>query len=127
MQDIEILQELIVLYVEDEELTRRSIGKLIQRRVKEVVLAENGEDGFAKFKEKNPDIVITDIEMPIMNGIEMVKLIKEIDINRPIIVVSAFQDEAHKCDSADYTLVKPVDKDELIRAIVESYKNFKNL
>ena len=70
-QEENLLANLKVLYVEDEEFHREQLGIFLKRRVGKLYLAENGKDGLNKFKEFNPDIVITDLKMPEMDGIEM--------------------------------------------------------
>lgn len=85
-------KELRVLYVEDEFDIREEVIEFLSSRVKEIFVAKNGEEGFGLFKEKNPDMVITDIQMPIMNGLDMAAKIKTINKNMPIIVTTAFND-----------------------------------
>ena len=70
-QEDNLLANLKVLYVEDEEFHREQLGIFLKRRVGKLYLAENGKDGLNKFKELNPDIIITDLKMPEMDGIEM--------------------------------------------------------
>lgn len=118
----EILKTLNVLYVEDEDLMRENMGMLLRRKVKSVEMAANGKEGLERFNEKRPDVVITDIEMPVMNGIEMIARIKEIDKSRPVIIITAFSDDMHKSELADARLIKPILKDDLFRAILDCVK-----
>ncbi|PKN13885.1 MAG: hypothetical protein CVU67_08545, partial [Deltaproteobacteria bacterium HGW-Deltaproteobacteria-24] len=89
----EILQSIKVLYVEDEVEVRNFTAKTIQAIVKELVVAENGVDGVEKFKQ-NPDIdlIVTDINMPKMGGLEMCEAIQEINPEIPIVITSAHND-----------------------------------
>lgn len=125
--DRELLKEAIVLYAEDDILVQESIASMLRRRVNKVFVANNGVEGVELYKEHIDDInlVITDIEMPLMNGIDMIKKIKEIRQKAPVIIITAFSDEEHKTDLADYIIVKPVKKDILFEAMAESIKRFK--
>jgi len=123
----ELLKNLTAIFVEDEELVRINISQVLRRRIGSVFTAVNGEDGLNKIIEHNPDIVITDLEMPVMNGIVMIKKIREIyDHNRPIIVITAYKDEEHYTDLADAYLYKPVIIDELEALIIELVSKYRD-
>ncbi len=121
-EDLKLLQNINVLYVEDDDLTREAFSSILSRFVSTLYTAENGEVGLNKFKETNPDIVITDLEMPKMNGIEMIHKIREVSPKKTIIVITAFKDEAHKAEDADLVLVKPVKRDFLLDALINEAK-----
>lgn len=121
-QDAQQIKELTVLYVEDESLTRRSFERIIRRRVKELYIANDGKEGIEVWREKRPDVIVTDIEMPVMNGLEMIRKIKEEDPSMPVIVLTAFEDEAHRSDLADYTLIKPAEKQVLVEHLMKVYE-----
>ncbi len=120
--DEELLKEITVLYVEDEEIVQKAIASIIRRRVNQLFLASNGEEGLEQFMLNRQviNLIITDIEMPIMNGIEMIQKIKEIDKDAPIIIVTAYNDSEHKSDLADFLILKPVKKEELFDAMEKS-------
>ena len=86
------LKNLICLYVEDEEQIRESFTLMIKRYFKEVITAKNGQEGFEKFKKHSPDIVISDIRMPVMDGIKMVTEIKSLKPDSFVIFITAFSD-----------------------------------
>ena len=117
----ENIKQLTVLYVEDESLTRRSFERIIRRRVKELYIANDGKEGMEVWREKRPDVVVTDIEMPVMNGLEMIRKIKEEDPEAAIIVLTAFEDEEHRSSLADYNLVKPAEKGQLVEHLTKIY------
>ncbi len=113
--------KLSVLYVEDSPDVRRETVEILVQFFDRVEEASNGEEGLEKFKRENFDIVITDINMPRMNGIDMIKSIKEIDRRVPIIVITAFDDlkylmECIKIGVYGYIL-KPIDMDQLIESL----------
>ncbi len=90
-------QEMNILYVEDEQSIREITQKLLLSIFPSVVTAEDGKEGLELFKNTKFDIVISDILMPKMNGITMVKKIKEINNHQSIIITSA-------CDDSSYLL-----------------------
>ena len=103
-----------ILYVEDEEEVQEGYSKALQRYSKELYLASNGQEGFEFFKKYSPDIIVTDINMPIMNGLDMIRAIKEINDEQIVIITSAYSDEQYFIDaitlSVDGYILKPVDK-----------------
>ena len=88
----DILKNFTVLCVEDELDVRDELAQFLKRRVKTLYLTNNGEEGLALFKKHTPDIVITDILMPVMNGLDMTKAIKRINPDVPVVVTTAFND-----------------------------------
>jgi len=112
------LESKVVVYAEDDEFVRSAIAHYLQRRVKEVREAENGEEGLALTRKYNPDIVITDLEMPIMNGMEMIKKIREeFGPNKPIIIITGYNDKEHYTKQANAILYKPIDLNLLVETI----------
>ena len=87
--------ECSVLYVEDDELIRTQTASFLGRFFSDIVLAEDGEIGLKKYKSRKFDVVITDINMPNMNGIEMITAIKDIEYEQKIIVTSAYNDSQY--------------------------------
>ena len=115
------LGSLRILIVEDEDSIRKSMAEALDSLFEEIILAKNGDEGVKKFKKHNPHIVITDIAMPIMNGLDMAKNIREISSNTPIIALSAFSDKEKLLKAIDVGidkyLIKPIDMDELLKVI----------
>ena len=85
----EYAKELQVLFVEDNDEARMFMSELLSRFFKSVQTANNGLEGLSLYNKNDYDIVITDINMPEMNGIEMVEKIREINAEQKIIAVSA--------------------------------------
>lgn len=90
----DFLKDLRVLFVEDEELAREKLAKLLSKLFKEVVLASNGLDGLEKYQKSKAtnekiDLIISDINMPILNGLEMLERIRAIDPYVPLIFTTA--------------------------------------
>jgi len=106
-------REISILYVEDEELIRSEIFNILSMLCEKVEFAVDGRDGLEKFKNGVFDLVITDINMPYMNGFEMLKEIKALKPEMPAIIISAYSQEeyflqASKIDIINDYLFKPV-------------------
>ncbi len=115
----ERLKQMSVLLVEDEELPRISIGKLLKRRVGSLHVGSNGREGLELFMAHRPEIVITDLELPALSGNEMIRHILEIDETVPFIVTTGYDDDDHRTEIAWRTLVKPIIFNDLLKAINE--------
>jgi len=117
------LSKIRVLYVEDDEFIREELAETLEFDVKELIVAKNGLEGLEKFKQFNPDLVITDVKMPKMDGLMMSKEIKNISPKTPIIVTTAFSDSDYLMKAIeigiDRYVTKPVDIDKLYDAINE--------
>jgi len=108
-----------ILLVDDEE----SIQLLYQEEFEDegytIISALNGEEALGKFKDEEPDLVILDIQMPGMNGIEVLRQMKMIDSTVPVILSSAYHE--YKQDlgawASDEYVVKSADMDDLKRAV----------
>jgi len=128
----ESAKELLVLYVEDDEATRSIFENMLKKIFNRVEVAQNGKEGLEKFKLINPDIVVTDIQMPKMNGLEMSAEIKQIDKTKPIVLTTAFEDSKYFIKSielgVDRYLLKPIKSEYMITVlsdIVEMIENNK--
>lgn len=113
----ELLSKITILYVEDEVSISEQVKYFFSKYVKNFYTAQNGIEGLKLFKEVEPDILITDIQMPKMNGLEM---IRELDNKRqiPIIITTAYSDAEYFLKAielkVDKFVIKPVNLVELI-------------
>lgn len=116
-----------ILYVEDEEVTRSAVARMLKRRVLTVYEAENGRDGLDLYKQYRPDIVISDIRMPLLDGMEMSKEIKALDKNSKIILTTAHSDASILINSIevgiDKYIMKPLDMASLFSSVEKCAEN----
>ena len=122
----EVLQNISVLYVEDEIEVREFTSKLLGSLVKKVYSAQNGLEGLEIFKENinEIDLILTDINMPKMDGLEMCSFIKELNKDIPIVVTSAHNDpsflkRAINVGVSTYAM-KPIDLYQLVESIIKA-------
>ena len=112
-----------LLYVEDDEMTRTTVSGMLAKRFPELVIhtAANGAQGLQLFWELAPNLVVTDIKMPLMDGLEMSQRIMEIKAGVPIIVTSAHSDTDYliRCIESGISryLMKPIDSGKLFQAV----------
>ncbi len=114
-----------ILIVDDEEIIVRLLSMSLRSDGYETVTAFNGEQGLEVFKAQSPDIVVTDIKMPGMDGLELLKKIKEIDIETEVIIVTGHGDidstiTALQYGASDF-INKPV-RDEALAIALERAK-----
>jgi DNA-binding NtrC family response regulator len=107
-----------ILVVDDEEIIRDSLSFVLEKEGYEVQKAENGKTAYEKILENHFDLVITDIEMPLMKGTDLLEKIKTLNIQTSVIVITAFGSletaiSALRNGASDYIL-KPVEFDELL-------------
>lgn len=113
------LGQLRVLYVEDDVDAREQLAQFLSWRAKEVIQAGDGLAGLAAFREHHPDLVITDIHMPRMDGLSMAAEIRVLAPGIPILVTTAFEQSSYLIRAIevgiDHYVLKPVDTDALER------------
>ncbi|WP_432666135.1 Na-translocating system protein MpsC family protein [Wukongibacter baidiensis] len=122
-----LLYNLKVLYVEDEEFTRNELSRFLKRRVGKLYVSQNGEEGIEIFQDQRPDLVITDLKMPIMDGLEMTRVIRNMGSNCPVIIITALSDSETIIKAVDIGIVKyiikPVNTKELLLTIEDLASN----
>jgi two-component system response regulator AtoC len=110
-----------ILAIDDDRLIRQTFKSQLTGEGFEVHLAADGLEGVQRFKELSPDLVILDIHLPQLNGLEVLKQIREADPKAYVIMITAFDDmrttvEAIKLGAFEY-ICKPIDYDELLLSI----------
>ncbi len=126
---IESSRDLKLLYVEDNQDAREMTTMILEDYFDSIIVAVDGEDGIEKFKENEIDIVITDINMPKIDGLEMCAKIREIDVEVPLIILSAHNEESFFTQSiqtgVNGYLLKPIDIDQLTNLIFRVTQKYK--
>ncbi len=107
-------KEMRVLYVEDDRRTRESMMEMLEEFFERITEVADGKSGVRLFEIEPFDLIITDIRMPKMDGLQMIKKIRELDHDIPVLIVSAYNEpkffkESIKLDVEGY-LLKPVDR-----------------
>ena len=100
------LKNLKILYIDDEDFIRENAVEYLSFYCDNVYEANDGITGLEAYKEYKPDIIITDIKMPKLNGIEMVKIIRENDKKTKIILATAFLETSYLLEAVELGLVK---------------------
>ena len=83
------------MHVEDDTSVRESLMRFLKRRFDSIYSAKDGAEGLELYIAHKPDIVITDIQMPVMDGVEMSRRIKELNPEALIIVTTAFNEKPY--------------------------------
>ncbi len=115
--------DISLLLVEDDKVIRNIYKQLLSKVITNIFIAVNGEDGYNKYLEHKPDLILSDIKMPVMNGLDMIKKIRINDKSQRIIIMSAYGESMFFLKAIDAGvkgfLVKPVDTDHLLNVIHE--------
>ena len=110
-----------ILYVEDNEEARRSTLELLKEFFTNIIIGVDGVDGFEKFQQNKIDLIVTDINMPRLNGLEMAEKIKEIDNDVPILVLSAHNESSFFIEGIqlgiDGYILKPLNVEQLVNEL----------
>ena len=122
-----ILKNLTVLLVEDDSDSKKIMHDVLSDNFEKVFTAQNGDEGLKKFKKYNPNMVITDVFMPISDGLDMTRYIKEISKDTPVIVLSAHSEKETLLKAIDVGvdkyLIKPIMADDILKTIENVAKN----
>ena len=122
--DVDFLRTLSVLYVEDEDAVREELAHYLRRRCPKLAVARNGQEGLELFKANRYDVVVTDVKMPVMDGLDMARSIKSIQEEVPVIIVTAYNEVDYFLRAievgVDRYVKKPINPSELIQAIYKS-------
>ncbi len=115
------LKNLKILYIDDESFIRENAVDYLSLYCDNVYEANNGLDGIEKYEKFKPDIIITDIKMPKLNGLEMIKQIRKNDKKTKIIIATAFIDVDFLLIAVELGLIKyiekPITQDKLLPAL----------
>ncbi len=117
-----------ILVIDDVEDVRTTIREMLERAGHRVSEAANGKEALLKIDQQLPDLVITDIFMPEMEGLEFIRTIKKKQITLPIIALSGSTQSEYLQYAlkfgANYGLYKPFSQDELLMAVDGAFKKY---
>ncbi|WP_072680434.1 response regulator transcription factor [Arcobacter sp. LA11] len=121
------LKDFKVLFVEDEEKIRQHIANSLSYLVEEVKEASNGVEALDVLESFTPDIIITDLEMPLMNGVDFIKHVREEDKDVCIIVLTAHTNNQYLLELIDmhieHFIVKPMNFEKLLTILQKCEKS----
>jgi len=92
-EDLSILKRLSILLVEDNAIMRKEVSDMLRLFFRDVFIAENGESAFCCYEDEKPDIVLSDIKMPLMDGVTLARKIRQNDFETPIVLLSSYSDQ----------------------------------
>lgn len=112
-----------ILFAEDDETVLNNIGYVLRSYFQEAYTAKDGEEAWELYLSHHPDIILTDIRMPKLDGIALVKKIRQQDEDTPIIMLTAHSDEHYLLEAVklyleDY-LIKPISHAKLITTLAQ--------
>jgi len=124
---VEFTKNLTLMYVEDDQYSREQTLSILELFFDKIVIAVDGQDALGKYKKNRIDFIITDINMPHINGLKLVEIIRKTNKTIPIIIVSAHGDTDYFLESikfgVDGYLIKPIESEQFIYQISKNLHN----
>jgi DNA-binding response OmpR family regulator len=124
------IEDISILIAEDEAKLLNSMVEYLQLFFTDVYATQNGKEAYRVYQEKHPDIVIADIHMPLLDGLSLIKKIREKDKQTKIIITTAHSDKEKLLQAIELNLVKylikPVQSDtlkQLLFTLVDEIRN----
>lgn len=121
------MQKIKILLVDDEKDFVETISQRMQRRGQESDIALSGEQALSRIEQKVPDVVILDLKMPGMDGLEVLRQVKKVYPEVQVIILTGHGSEKHEKEArhlgAFEYLNKPIDIQTLMRHVNRAYKN----
>ena len=125
-QLLESTGEIRVLYVEDDDQLRENTIRLLSTFFPTIDSAVNGQEGLDKYRAGTYEIVISDLHMPVMDGIEMVKQIKEINSEQLVVITSAHDESTYLLElirsGVESFILKPLDVEQFLSVLVKTVR-----
>ena len=131
MNALSVLKGMRVLYVEDDAATREELAMMIEPWVDTLDVAGNGQAGLALYASGQHDIVVTDIQMPVMNGLTMCAEIRQLNAQQPTVLLSAYNDVEYLFRAIELGITqyitKPVNVEHLLERLADIARNLLSL
>ena len=100
------IKDASILYIEDDVIAQEQFSQFLASQCKVLHIASDGLEGFDLFEKFEPDIIITDIEMPKMNGLAMIRKIREISYTTQVIILSAHTKPEYLLEAINLQLIQ---------------------
>ncbi|KAB7883147.1 response regulator [Poseidonibacter ostreae] len=117
LNNLSVLENLNTLYVEDDKITKDIVSELLQNFFPNLISVSNGECAYNIYKKEKIDLIITDLEMPKLGGLDLISKIRTENYHLPIIVFTAYTDKKHLMPCANFNiqgyLEKPITSQKL--------------
>jgi two-component system, OmpR family, response regulator VanR len=124
--DLLVLKNKTVLFAEDDKIMKEQITEVLEMLFKKVFLADDGEKAYELYLRSTPDIIISDIKMPNMNGLQFIEKIRQSDYETPVVLLTSFTEQdmlVHAVNlSIDGYIIKPLELKTLISTINKAMK-----
>lgn len=118
------LKDMKILYIDDDEFIRQSAVEYLLYYSNHIYEASNGLEGYNTYKQIEPDIIITDIKMPKLNGLDLVEKIRKEDLETQVIIITAHADTTFLLKAVELKLIKylikPVSESKLIPVLKDA-------
>lgn len=118
-----------VLIAEDEKVLSKIVANKLKRNDIEVIQAFDGEEAIEKVKKEKPDLMLLDLIMPVKNGFEVLKALKDLGLTKKIKIIvtsnlgqQADKDKAKKLGASDYLIKSEVPVDKLVKIVLDRIK-----
>ena len=122
-------KDISILYAEDEKNLREKTGSFLKKIFTHVDVAVDGKEAWKMYKNKKYDIIITDLQMPNMGGLELISLIRNQNEAQKIIINSAYTETEFKDEAAKYNVTsyirKPININEIVEILNDYIKKLK--
>ncbi len=116
-----LLKEITILYVEDENEAKSEISQTLENFSKRILLASNGEEALHIYRNNDIQLIITDLQMPLMNGIKFVEAVRGEDLYTPVIILTAHSSTDYLLPCANLNIqayiIKPINFQKLKNAL----------
>ncbi len=122
------MNKIKVMIVDDQALIREGLKMILSlsNEIEVIMEASNGKEAFESLKQENPDVILMDIRMPVMDGVESIKLIKDVYPHIKIIILTTFNEDEYIFEGlkngADGYILKDIKSDEIIKGIKSVYQ-----
>ncbi len=126
---MQMINDFSILYIEDDRLTQKIIVNVLGQHFSEIFVANDGVEGIKLYHEKQPDIILSDISMPNLNGIEMTQEIKRHNPKQKVALFTGYNDLTYLSKAinigVDKYILKPLDTKQMFRALDEIVESLK--